>query len=233
MRIWDIFPEIAKKVRKSHEEAGLFGHHDWVHAYRVGEVACLVAFDEWGDDCLSQYAGIAGLLHNADRILQKRYGQHNVTQSSLKELIASWLSYANLNALAPSIILDAVLRHDTKNTPDDSKVLIALMDADRIVNLDVDLFCRSGQYYNNLPVVDCKHFIDDPEASYRSPKSVLKDIAYTLDWINPLTPFCMRTRLGKKMAEDRAIRIRDFICILTVQLAEEGIYPYSLEDDSE
>ncbi|MBI2523850.1 hypothetical protein HYW11_01365 [Candidatus Peregrinibacteria bacterium] len=97
-------------------------------------------------------------------------------------------------------VVDAVLRHDAKNSPGDSRVLVALMDADRVVNLDVDLFPRSGQYYHDLPVVDYRHFLSDPEATYQNPESVLRDIAYSLDWADPKSPVCVRTRLGKSRA---------------------------------
>lgn len=100
------------------------------------------------------------------------------------------------------------------------------MDADRVVNLDADLFPRSGQYYHDLPVVDYKYFLDDQEATYRSPKSVLRDIAYSLDWADPSSPVCVRTRLGKKMAGERVKIFRTFFDALKLQLAEEGMHPY-------
>lgn len=228
MRIWELFPDVAGKVRRKHEEVGLHGHHDWVHAFRVGEVALQVALDEWSNKSLSYYpylAGLAGLCHNADHILQKELnvGRQEVPRESVIELVCSWL-YVSPGEKAT--VVDAVLKHDGRNSSDDSRVLIALMDADRVVNLDVDLFPRSGQFYHDLPVVDYRYFLDDPEATYRNPRSVLRDIAYSLDWADPTSPVCIRTRLGKKMAEKRVKIFRTFFDALGEQLAEEGMRPY-------
>lgn len=228
VRIWERFAEISKHVRQKHEKVGLYGHHDWVHAFRVGEVARQVALDEWGDEHLSHLAGVAGLCHNADRIIQKEagLGRREVPQKLVRALVIDWLSWGSISITSVAILVHAVLEHDEKNSPEDSRVLIALMDADRVVNLDVDLFPRSGQYYHNLPVVDYKHLLDDPEATYRNPKSVLRDIAYSMDWADPTSPVCVRTRLGKKMAEERVKIFRTFFDTLQAQLAEEGIHPY-------
>ncbi len=228
MRIWELVPGIAMNVRQKHEEVGLHGHHDWVHAFRVGEVAYQVAQLEWNDSEISCLAGIAGLCHNADRLLQKELGigLREIPRESVAALVTSWMLGRSFFQQEISIVVDAVLKHDAKNSPVDSRVLVALMDADRVVNLDVDLFPRSGQYYHGLPVVDYRHLLSDPEATYRNPKSVLRDIAYSLDWVDPASPVCVRTRLGKKMAETRVKVFRTFFDALKVQLAEEGMHPY-------
>jgi len=228
-RIWEKFPSLAAAVRADHEAVGLHGHHDWVHAFRVGEVARQVALEEWGDEHLSHLAGIAGLCHNADRVLAHGHRVHlpsiAVSCEGVDDLVEYWVGDV-LNLEVVRLIVDAVLRHGAKNSPEDSKVCIALMDADRVVNLDADLFPRSGQYYHDLPVVDYKYFLDDQEATYRSPKSVLRDIAYSLDWADPSSPVCVRTRLGKKMAGERVKIFRTFFDALKLQLAEEGMHPY-------
>lgn len=228
VRIWERFPGVAQRVRQKHEEVGLYGHHDWIHAYRVGEVAYQVAEAEW-DGGIAAVAGLAGLLHNADRVMQKKMmvGRRDVPPSVVSALIKWWLEGApRVSGAVDYVVIDAVLKHDVKNSPEDSPVLVALMDADRVVNLDVDLFPRSGQYYHDLPVVDYKHLFDDPEATYRNPKSVLRDIAYSMDWADPASPVCVRTRLGKKMAEERVRHFRAFFDTLQAQLTEEGIHPY-------
>lgn len=224
--IWELFPTVAVQVWKKHKEVSLRGHHDWIHAFRVGEVARLIALEEW-PNWPSFLAGLAGLSHNADRILQKEMGlgRREVPPKAVAALITKWI-WIELPSRDVEHIVEAVLKHNGKNSPDDSKILIALMDADRVVNLDVDLFPRSGQFYHDLPVVDYRHFLGDPKATYRNPKSVLRDIAYSLDWADPKSPVCVRTRLGKKMAEERVKVFRTFFEALEVQLAEEGMRPY-------
>ena len=223
MAIWDAFPSIAAAVRKSHEEVNLVGGHDWTHAFRVGELARIIALNEWSAESISHQAGISGLCHNADRILEKRLGKGNITPGDIEKLVASWLTGINMDAPASVTITTAVQKHDARNDPNDGPVLMALMDADRVVNLDIDLLPRSGQYYHNLPVVDYRHFLGDPEATYRSPKSVFRDIAYSLDWVDPSCPYCLRTRLGKSMANARAVLIRYLFEVMKTQLAEEGM----------
>ena len=233
MRIWELFPGIAANVRRSHEEVGLVGHHDWVHAFRVGEIARQLALDEWGrgDERLSYLAGIAGLVHNADKILERKagIGRRLVEANQVVSLIRATLcdgSKYDFSTEEEREIVEAVLKHDGRNSETDSRTLIALMDGDRVVNLDSDLYPRSGQHYAELPVVDYKHLISDPEATYRKPRTVFRDIAYSLDWVTEGSGVCVRTRLGKEMGERRSKLFRQVVDSLIEQLAEEGVYPY-------
>ena len=223
-KIWESHPVIAERVKKDHAKVGLSGGHDYVHAFRVGETARKIALSEWDTEFLANCAGVAGLAHNADRILQKEWsvGRKDIDPEAVRALIRNWIS-DQFVAGACDTITEAVIRHEAHNQEDDSKVQIALMDADRVVNLDTDLFPRSGQHYADLPVVDYEHFLDDPEATYRNPKTILRDIRYSLDWIDPNSPVCVRTNLGKTMAESRANVFSTFFDALRSQLAEEGI----------
>lgn len=247
MRIWEILPKLFAAVRKSHEEVGLVGHHDFVHAARVGEIAYQIGRGEY-DYQIAKLAGAAGLCHNANRVLQKKFqiGRKEVAASEVEKLVQEWLgeeSWFVMSQFRPLTthddlttegkqrqVVGAVLKHDGYNSSNDSLVLIALMDADRIVNLDGDLFARSGQYYHDLAVVDYRYFPDfDPEATYRNPKTLFRDIAFSLDWVDPTSPVCIRTRLGKAMGERRARLFRQITDGLRDQLAEEGIIPYPFD----
>ena len=219
MRIWENFPAVAERIKSGHQKAELFGHHDYVHAFRVGEVARQIALEEWGDQQLSYLAGLAGLAHNADRILQKLKSSNQ----TVEELVRFWLHDVMMDETSRATVVEAVLKHSNKNSPDDSKVLVALMDGDRVVNLDTDLFIRSGQYYANLPVVDYQNFLDDPKATYRDPRSVMRDIRYSLDWVDSTSSVCVRTKKGSEMANTRAKVFSTFFDALRGQLAEEGI----------
>ncbi len=263
MRIWERFPEVAARVRKSHEDVGLVGHHDWVHAFRVAEVAYQCALEEWPDDPhTAELAGLAGLCHNADRILQEQrsirhrqgllaavtpalqgilnevdlkaittavqkisVSRRDVPSQDTAVLVTIWLNDA-LNADEAATVIDAVLKHDGRNGAGDSRVLIALQDGDRIVNLDTDLFVRSGQFYHELPVWDYRYGLNDPEATYRNPKTVARDIDYAREWTDPATAVCVRTRKAKEMAVERVKLFNTFFDALKGQLTEEGIMPY-------
>ena len=231
MRIWEVFPEIAEAVRRKHGEVGLFGHHDWYHAFRVGEVARQISLDEWSDERLSHLTGLAGLAHNADHIIyhvlgREKYKTSPDTNQKVLDLIGSWLSSSMLKPFEKETVVDAVLNHQAKNMPGDSNVLIALKDADRVVNFDEDVIARSGQNYPNVPVVDYRYFLDNPDATFREPGSVMKDLANCFDWVNPKTLFCVRTRLGRKMAEERAVYLRDYLERVKSRLTEIGLCPY-------
>ncbi len=239
MRIWELLPNLFQAVRRDHEEVNLVGHHDFVHAARVGEIAYQIALDEY-HEAIAMLAGAAGLCHNADRILQKKFGvgRREMPKNKVAEIVRSQLATEkSWNGTRGSVtekqeigmIVDAVLGHDGKNSPDDSQVLIALMDADRVVNLGLDNIIRSGQLHHDLPAVDYKNWLSDPEANYRNPRSALYDIACSLEWVDPSKPVCVRTRLGKKLAEERAGAYRQFVETLRLQLQGEGIIPYPFD----
>ncbi len=246
-RIWDLVPRLFNAMRASHEEVKLFGAHDFVHAARVGEMAMRVALDEWHSESIALVAGAAGLCHNADRIIQKSrgIGHGQVSTRDINLLVSSWLNrepdlFGN-SSMAGGVkrdsaaagrryqVINAVLNHSEKNNPGDSQVLIALKDGDRVVNLDIDHFARCGQHYHDIPVVDYKNWLSDPEATYFSPRSVLKDAAHAHEWADPRTDVCVRTNLGKKLALERVDAYLKLFAALEKQLEAEGIRPYPFE----
>ncbi len=220
-RIWDEFPTIAARVRQSHEEARIT-HHDYAHAQRVAYVAHAIAMDEWGNHHIAMVAGLAGLCHNADHILQLWKPEEEVTEGNIADLVLHWTKDQLHNADRKKIIR-IVMRHGQVNKPDDPEELIALKDGDRVVNLDVDVWLRGAQNFPNLPVVDFEHYLADPAATYHAPRSNLRNIAYCLDWVTPSSPVCMRTKLGWKKGKERAAHIQATFDILREQLTEEGM----------
>ncbi len=240
-------PRLFNAMRASHEEIGLFGAHDFVHAARVGEMARQIALDEWRSESIALVAGVAGLCHNADRIIQKALGigHGKVPVRDVNLVVSSWLArepnlfraFCSANDEKGNIaaagrqhqVVYAVLNHAEKNHPADPETLIALKDADRVVNLDIDHFARSGQHYHDIPVVDYKNWLSDPEATYHSPRSVLRDAAYTYEWADPRTDVCVRTNLGKKLARERVDTYLNLFAALEKQLEAEGIRPYPFD----
>lgn len=70
-RIWEIYGALAKTVKNDHLKVRLYGHHNYLHAFLVGDVAYQIGCYEYGEK-IGHRAGIAGLTHNADRLLQQR-----------------------------------------------------------------------------------------------------------------------------------------------------------------
>ncbi len=241
-KIWEIFPKLAEAVRNTHLELGMTGSgHDFEHAARVGQYAYFVAVNENYEMAMSysDLAGAAGLCHNADRLLQKKLGldrRADVPEGEIKNLVRQWLEkeppfqYAGFAKDGWEIawkdnVTNAVLKHGGKNDESDSPVLKALMDADRLVNIELDLVIRCGQFQPDLPAVDFAHLLSDPTATYKDPKSVLRDIASSLEWETD-PRFALRTPKAIEMGKARFAALHFFMDTLLGQINESGLVPY-------
>ncbi len=225
--VWDVCPkvmQVADRVHTSHVEAGMEteGAHNFVHALTVAQYGHEVAMAEWGNPHTARKAAMGGLGHNADRLLQKTTNRErrDIPPDEVRKLALKWLK-GILNASDIEQVLQAIVEHSGKNGKKDSKVKIALQDADRIANLSLDLVIRSGQHFHDKPPVDYMHFISNPAATYREPGSVLKDISYSLDWVNPKTDVCVRTKLGWELANQRAALLRFYVDAVEQQLLRD------------
>jgi len=224
--IREMFLYVFEAVLYTHKRFGLIGGHDTHHALRVAEMAYKIAIGEWNDEHIAKLAALAGLCHNADRVIQKKLkiGKQSTPDKEVENLVIYWLGLLEeLSLTDRREIISTVLKHECANSEQDSNVLIALRDADRVVNLELDLVIRSGQHYHKLPAVDFEHFIDDPSATYQEPRSVLRDIAYALEWMDEKSPYCIRTSLGRKFGEERATELRRYTDTLRKQLEETGL----------
>lgn len=220
-KIWEVFPWLAAAVRADHFKEGMIGSgHDFEHAARVAQYAYLVA----PEDC-KLHAGAAGLCHNADRILQRRLGlgHRDVSEDKIRELVRYWLEAEGI--IPQEVIFNAVLNHGGKNDDSDSPVLVALMDADRIVNIEFDIVIRCAQHYSDLPPVDFRYLLEDPTADYRNPKSVFRDIYHSLEWDTD-PRFALRTPKAIEMGKSRFAALRFYIETLKKQIEESGLVPY-------
>jgi len=228
MRMWKRFPQLFEAVKADHERAGLFRGHDIYHALRVAEWALRIAYDEWSDRRLAELAGIAGLCYNADHIIREERGD-DMKPEETHSLVERWLAHTLLTPEETETVIAAVMGHAGINSDTDSRVLIALMDADRVVNLDSDVIIRSGRYHTDVPAIDYVHFLQDPEATYLEPKSTLRDISHCLDWIEEGGRVCVRTRLGKELGKERALFLQTFFGTIEKQLTDVGLLPYPFE----
>ena len=130
------------------------------------------------------------------------------------------------------LIMDAVLHHGKRNGQDDSPVLVALQDADRVVNIGGDIAFRKGQFCGNaLRVVDPVHLLSDPAANFKNPGS----IAWTLH--DDILCFgaedgvaSLRTPKGRAFAQRRLAAARAFLDEMLAQREEEGLIPFPTFD---
>lgn len=226
-KIWEIFPELTRVIRQAHLDAGMTGSgHDFEHAARVGQYAYQISEDKE----TGKMAGVAGLCHNADRVLQKtrKIGRKDVPQGHIAQLIQEWLFSIKsqpLDCVQRNLIIDSILKHDGKNNESDDPVLISLMDADRLVNIELDLIIRCGQFQPDLPAVDFVHLLNDPTATYREPKSVFRDVASSLEWETD-PRFALRNPIAIKMGKARFAALRFYIETLESQIKDSGLVPY-------
>lgn len=207
MKVIEMFSGLWKAVFLRHVQSGIVGGgHDAFHAARVGQYA----FEIVDDENMAKLACIAGLCHNADHILQhdSKVGRRDVPEYLVTGLLKEWLNYTGLSSGEELIIIDAVLKHSLLNDPNDGLVLMALKDADRLTNLEPDVIMRAAQFYSDLPMIDPIHWLSDPAATLREPKSVLKDLANNSEWGN-FSDLKFGIRLPK--AQLRAKEFTDFL----------------------
>lgn len=226
MRIWNHYPDLTEAVRKSHVGLGNLYGHTFDHALRVAHVATLIT----PDHMYAHLAGAAALCHNADRILQKKYdlGPYGkINEEEVIILLEDWLnSEPNISRSKYAIIVDAVLKHSEKNRNDDSPALIALKDADRIVNIEADLIMREGQMMPELQVVNPYTLLHDPDATYIEPGSVLRHIKELLDWDHENGPVGIRLPKARELAKSRFDFLKVYLEKVIEQRLEYGLIPY-------
>ncbi len=232
IRVWDLYPEVARRVRVRHIASGLeTSAHDFRHAAAVADTAYRIALDQWENETTARLAGLAGLMHNADRVLETEARLPRGTEvahDAQVTLIRSWLRYKVLELPPKELetIIDAVLKHSGKNDPSDSNVLIALRDADRVVNLRLDDIMRGVRCLLDVPDINHDCYLGSPTATWHEPGSVIQSLLHDTWWAEEWNKnYNMRTRLGWKMAKERAGLIKEFIATLEAQLKEDGLLP--------
>ena len=227
MKVIELFPDLWRAVFLHHVRTGVTGNgHDAFHAARVGQYAFEIA--ETPD--VARLAAIAGLCHNADRILQYqlKVGRKDVAVDLVRDLVDEWLNHTDLSNDEKSVVVNAVLNHSLPNGIGDDQVLIALKDADRLTNLEPDVIMRAAQFCSDFPVVDPVHWLSDPNATFREPKSVVKDLANNSEWGNFSDPK-FGIRLPK--AQFRAKEFADYLCDYLERVkkcwVDAGLLPFS------
>ncbi|MDD5726837.1 MAG: hypothetical protein PHC53_05580 [Patescibacteria group bacterium] len=232
-RIWSVYPCLALLIWERHLASGLeTSAHDFRHAAAVGDMAYRIALDEWGDRRIACLAGLAGLMHNADRVIEAETHlprNSEVAREPHVALIRSWIESAGLSPEETETVIDAILKHSGKNEPADSRELIALRDADRVVNLRLDDIMRGVRHLLDLPDINHDCYLNAPGITRSEPGSVVQALLHDTWWAEEWnTDYNMRTKLGWKLAKRRAKLIKGFIDTLKRQLVEDGLFPNTL-----
>lgn len=168
-----IFPALAQAACVDYISQGVHGGaHDFYHALTVAQYAALIAPTER----MARFGWCAGLLHeHPHRLYSEEQGAHLVRERLAK--------HSALPSRAQSDILQAVLAHSGKDTPQESPLLVVLKDADQLANLGAWHWLRAAQFRPNIPAVDPRYVArQDPLATFKNPRSVLRDIESTLEW---------------------------------------------------
>lgn len=226
MKIWDIYPYLTEIVKRDHDVAGMRGTgHDFDHALQAAQFALTIA----ESDEVRRLAGAAALCHNADRILQHQLHleKKDVAPVKVHELVSKWLRVENFLPNQVACIVEAVIKHTEINKADDSDVLIALKDADRLTCTMADNIMTAAQFWSELPAIDPVYLVNDPSAhSYKNPKSVLKNLECRYDWTDESSPVCVRLPKAKELMKRRVNFIRQYIEEITGRREEIGLVPY-------
>lgn len=232
LKIWEAYPGLASAVSHKHKQVGLInGGHDFDHALRVAQMAYVVAVDQ--SPKMALLAGVAGLLHNTDRILERalQIKSENISRVSDADVIHMALQMLNewtdIAGEEEHWVIDAVVNHGSKpNLLDDHLVTIALADADRLINMEPDIIIRGGQYHPDIPVLDSVYIEATPGANYRDPKTVVCAIANCITWAAETGPYILRLPKARELGQERAGYLRTFIDTIKRQLADLGLVPY-------
>lgn len=229
-KAWEMYPKLTETVRVAHRAYGMeMSGHSFDHALYVGQVGVLIAEDE----DTARLAGVAGLCHNADRMLQKHLGigKKSVPEKDVVVLIRGWLEESGELALEDQgQVIAAVLKHSGPNLSDGDRVLEALQDADRVCCSRAETVMGTAQSWSELPAIDSRWLDADPSAHpYKDPRSVLNNLTCRYDWVDPTSPFCVRLPRAKALMERRVAFLRAYVDEIKTQRAEIGLWPYPVQ----
>lgn len=234
--VWDRYPALTRAIKYSHDEEGRkfgvqsFWCHDFAHVIYVANMATLIAEDE----DTGRLAAVAALCHNADRIIQIIEGKKardKVEDEPVITTVNMWLDAEPAGTFSNrerELIMDAVLHHDQPNGRNDSDVLITLIDADRLVNLEADVIPRAGQFLGDtLRVVDPVNFTRDPTANFKNPKTIVRTLEENVrDWAVEGGFVGIRLPKARQLMASRVAFMKLFFATIEKQRAEVGLVPY-------
>ena len=213
-RYWERFPILTEKVRQDHIVHGVHGgSHDFYHALAVAQYALLIV----EDTALASLAWVAGLCHNTDKMFPAE---------KVSAVVQDYLDTGTDFSLdEKTLVRVAVLEHGKRNDPCDSLVTVALKDGDRLGNIGPLHWLRSAQFRPSILPVDPRYISSqDPTATFKNPKTILRDIEHTLEWEEWL-----RLPKAKQLGKPLFAEIRRFKATIQKQFETLGLLPFPSE----
>lgn len=203
------YQTLTKMVRQDHLSAETSKKgHDFYHAYRVAQCAKRIAENER----VAELGWVAGIVHNSDHLFP----------GNISENLKRYFEATSLCAKDWHLIIEAVQNHSERNGQDDNAIQICLMDADKVVCMELDVIIRAAQFVCHLPIYDPRFvFEKDPTADYRNPKTILRDIQGCLEWVEQEGWF--RLPKARALAQERYNKLKAFHDDFAAQLAESGV----------
>ncbi|MBI4085867.1 MAG: HD domain-containing protein [Candidatus Liptonbacteria bacterium] len=217
------YTELLTMVIRDHEKVRASeSGHDFEHALMVANYSVRIA----DDARTAKLAWVAGICHNTDHLIERglvpeHFRKKHTLDTLVRKKLIQYLQYTTLNHNDKQLVIEAVMEHRKRNDPRDSKVTVALKDADRLANVGALLCLRSAKELEHLPVLDYIHLFHHPSSSYRHPESVGKDISYSLEWKKWL-----RLPKAKKIGAKRFAFLKIFMQDIENQLKESRLRPY-------
>ncbi len=198
------------------------GGHDWAHVCDVAalgpKIAAYLEFD-------SDEFAVVARLHNVDRSagLLRGVGE--------RERMVQLLAESPFDADARARIIDAAMRHSQKDIqPNDSNLLIALMDADKLVRFQPSWLVGIGAFgfaLHTPPFLPTKPFGFTSTKLEGRASSTWIDFMATLEWVGMLSCDAARALIDRQY-----LRLRmDFLRIWGREIAERTGVANTSEDD--
>lgn len=196
--------------------------HGKDHDVTVAMIATRIA----GSPLIGEMAFCASLLHSIDRNVKPQEGENKlVLIRATMETYAVHLQELFTREQIVTII-ESAFRHAELNQDDQSEVQIALMDADRLANLQHAVIIRTGQFMSDLPAFEFEHLSGErnPETTYNRPRSVLDNLRNNIAEYIPKLRLPLAIELGRSYAE----KLQAFIDSLEDDYHKLGLVGISL-----
>lgn len=207
-----VFSGLYQSVKKSHAES-THPHrgHGLDHDAAVAQMGAIISQDNRTADKV----WVAGMCHSADRVV----GRDDKEFETLARQHLSCLPDGYFERSEVEEVLVATLKHGEKNKDDDSLTLQNLKDSDRLINLQLLVVIRCGQFYPEIPPIELEHIGRmNPNSTFKYPCNSLDDLRNCFDWVDWL-----RNPEAKRRGEKLAASLRRYI-----EEAEEPFYEMGL-----
>jgi hypothetical protein len=158
------------------------------------------------DEVAAEMAFVAGLIHSTDRV---------VPTEQLSAELDHYLSLVPPNRFSAeqlAEIKEAVLRHDEykdRNLATRKPTQKILMDADKLVNMNLLIVIRAGQHRPHIPAIELEFLgCRNPASTYKQPSSVIDMLRYVAEWAGP---GWMHLPQAQQQAQAAAAQILDYV----------------------